>query len=408
MKNNHYQNFGYGLMVNTAIFAAIIYCCTVLRFAFNQPVGDDYDAILAFLNQYMVAQPAEQFQLFVRQHNEHRIFFTRLVTVLDLKIFDHINFVHLIWIGNLGWFISILGFWSFAKQYRVTIPEFTPVVIALLSFSHFDMMTWAMTSIQQYWQVCFGIFAIGFMVNNRFKLSLLFYTAAVFTSGGGIILAPVLNLYYLIQKQWRHLTICILLTIVILSIYFLLLPYTPPPPGRISEALMQPQLVLGYLIGFLGSLSNNLDLGISTILLCGSVLSILFLMRIKFIYKSAPFLWWTTLYIILTGILTALNRSATGIISSGDSRYSEYSLLFGVSVYLSYLLSSTGTHSRKKIMWIGFTISLILFSYWYEQSKRPFIDRLHWLSDGIQTHPNWPAAQDIKKRSIELGIMKPD
>jgi hypothetical protein len=76
-------------MVNTALFAAIIYGCTVLRFAFNQPVGDDYDAILAFLNQYAAAQPAEQFHLFVRQHNEHRIFFTRLVTILDLKIFNH-------------------------------------------------------------------------------------------------------------------------------------------------------------------------------------------------------------------------------------------------------------------------------------------------------------------------------
>jgi hypothetical protein len=171
---------------------------------------------------------------------------------------------------------------------------------------------------------------------------------------------------------------------------------------------MQPQLVLGYLIGFLGGLGNNLDLGTSTILLCGSVLSILFLIRIKFIYKSAPFLWWITLYIALTGILTALNRSASGIISSGDSRYSEYSLLFGVSVYLSYLLSSSSTVNRKRIMWIGFVISILIFSYWYEQSKRPFIDRLHWLSGGIQTHPNWPAAQDIKKRSIELGIMKPD
>lgn len=408
MKNNNYQYFFSGAMVNTALFAVIIYGCTVLRFAFNQPVGDDYDAILAFLNQYVVANPTEQFHLFVRQHNEHRIFFTRLVTIVDLQVFNHINFVHLIWIGNLGWFLSILGFWKFAKQYQVTIPEFTPAVIALLSFSHFDMMTWAMTSIQQYWQVCFGIFAIGFMVTNRFKLSLLFYIAAVFTSGGGIILAPLLNLYYLIQKQWRHLAICLLVTAIILSLYFLLLPYTAPPPGRISEALMQPQVVLGYLIGFLGGMGNNIDLGPSTILACGGALSILFLLRIKFAYQSAPFLWWITIYIVLTAVLTALNRSASGIISSGDSRYSEYSLIFGASVYLIYLISSATTLGRRRIMWIGFAASLILFSYWYEQSKRPLIDRLHWLSNGIQTHPNWPAALDIKKRSIELGIMGRD
>lgn len=408
MKNNNYQDFFSGAMVNTALFAAIIYGCTVLRFAFNQPVGDDYDAILAFLNQYVTAQPSDQFHLFVRQHNEHRIFFTRLVTIVDLKIFNHINFVHLIWIGNLGWLLSILGFWKFAKQYKVTITEFTPAAIALLSFSHFDMMTWAMTSIQQYWQVCFGIFAIGFMVNNRFKLSLLFYIAAVFTSGGGIILAPLLNLYYLIQKQWRHLAVCLLVTAIILSLYFLLLPYTAPPSGRISEALMQPQVVFGYLIGFLGGMGNNVDFGASTILAFGGSLSILFLLRLKFTYKSTPFLWWIITYIIFTAVLTALNRSASGIISSGDSRYSEYSLIFGVSVYLIYLTSSATTLSRRRIMWVGFATSLIVFSYWYEQSKRPLIDRLHWLSNGIQTHPNWSTALDIKRRSIELGILRQD
>jgi hypothetical protein len=54
----------------------------------------------------------------------------------------------------------------------------------------------------------------------------------------------------------------------------------------------------------------------------------------------------------------------------------------------------------------GFLISITLYSYWYEQSKRPLLDRLHWLENGLQTHPNWPEALRIKERSIELGIIQ--
>lgn len=395
-----------GLLINAFIFAGIIYCITIYRYSFNQPVGDDYDAILLFLNQYVVAQPFEQLQLIFLQHNEHRILLTRLASVIDLKLFGHINFTHLIWLGNLGWSIAIAGFWHFAKKYQISITEFAPVAIALLSFSHFEMMTWAMTSISQYWQVCFGILAIGFMVNNRHKSALFFYVAAIFTSGGGIILVPILNAYYLLQKKWHEFSITVFLTLTILSVYFLLLPYRSPPSSRILDALMQPQLILSYFVGFTGGLGNNIDTGIITILVTGGILCVLFFLRFKYMYKSTPFLWWVAIYVCLTAILTALNRSFLGIASSGDSRYSEYSLLFYACIYLAYLLSASSKIARNKIVWIGFIFSIILFSYWHEQSKRPLIDRHHWLVNDIQTHPNWPEAQRIKARSIELGIMK--
>jgi len=405
-KTYSHLKFFDGLLINVLIFAGIIYCITIYHFAFNQPVGDDYDAILLFLNQYVVAQPFQQLQLFFLQHNEHRIFLTRLAMVIDLKLFGHINFTHLIWLGNLGWGMAIFSFWHFAKKYQISVTEFTPAAIALLSFSHFEMMTWAMTSIQQYWQVCFGILAVGFMVNNRLKSALFFYTAAIFTSGGGIILVPILNTYYLLQKKWHEFWITVFLTLTILSIYFLLLPYRPPPASRISEALMQPQLVLGYFVGFIGGMGNHIDTGIITILACGGILFTLFILKFKYMYKAAPFLWWVAIYVCLTAILAALNRSFLGIASSGDSRYSEYSLLFSSCIYLSYLLGASSAIARKKIVWLGFTISVILFTYWYEQSKRPLIDRLHWLMNDIQTHPNWAEAQRIKARSIELGIMQ--
>lgn len=406
--NNHGYQVDYkgAIFINVAIFAFALYLITIHRFAFNQPVGDDYDAILAFLNHFISAGPKEKFQLFAQQHNEHRILLTHFAMISDLNIFGYINFVHLIWFGNLGWFLAIMSFWYFSKKYGVSTVDFMPAVIGLLSFSHFEMMTWAMTSIQQYWQVCFGILAIGFMVNNRFKSSLLFYVAAVFTSGGGIILAPLVNAYYLLEKKWSQFWITLTSTLGILYLYFSFLPYQTPPASRIWEALTQPQLVIGYFVGFIGGMGNNLDIGITTILSCGAILCVLFLVRCKYLYKEAPFLWWVIAYIALTALLAALNRSFLGIASSGDSRYSEYSLLFGACVYLAYLLSASSPSKKRAIVLIGFLISISLYAYWYEQSKRPLVDRLHWLVNGLQTHPNWPEALKIKERSIELGIIQ--
>jgi len=403
---HHREIFLSSILTNTAIFGFLIYLITIKHYAINQPAGDDYDAILAFLNHIQSLKPLEQLLLLFQQHNEHRIFLTRLAAVIDIKVFGEINFVHLIWFGNLGWITAILGFFIFTRKYLSQFSESIPAVIILLSFSHFDMMTWAMTSISQYWQVCFSIFAIGFMINNRFVASQLFYFFALFTSGGGIALAPLMTAYYLVQKKWKCLGLNIILSITLISIYFLVLPYNAPPSSRILDALNQPLIVLGYFLGFIGGLGNNLSIGIASILLCGLILFALFLKKCKFMYLSTPYLWWLVVYIFTTAILAALNRSVLGIASSGDSRYSEFSLLFLASLYVAYIAASKSTSQKVKIKWLGFLIAIVIYAYWYEQSKQPMIDRHYWLENHLQTHPNWSAALEIRRRSIELGIMK--
>ena len=86
-KKNVHISLTDGVIINVLIFAILLYVLTIHRLAVNQPAGDDYEAILFFLNQFSLAQPLDQLQLLVQQHNEHRIVFSRLVTSIDLKIF---------------------------------------------------------------------------------------------------------------------------------------------------------------------------------------------------------------------------------------------------------------------------------------------------------------------------------
>ena len=393
-----------GVMINSALFALVIYALTVFRYSYNMPVGDDYDAILAYLNQFVVSSPAEKIHLFFTQHNEHRILLTHLISISELAIFGKINFIHLIWFGTVGWFLSIAAFWYFSQKEGITPFEFAPSAIVLLTFSHHEMMTWAMTSIQQYYQVCFGIMAIGFMVNKRVFPSSVFYAAAIFTSGGGMSLVPLVNLYYLSQRNWRELSISLAITTLVLVIYFVLLPYSSPPSSKILETVLNPSLLIGYFVGFIGALGNIYEYGYASLLCCGLILLVLFGCKAKEGQKQSPFFFWICIYILITALLTALNRSDQGIYTSGDSRYSEYSLLFSASVYSIYLICTKSIQAKNAVVKIFFLFSVALFCFWYPRALFHMGDRLYWLSNNIKTHPNWDWAIEIKKESARLGV----
>jgi hypothetical protein len=390
--------------LNAAILAIVMYLLTVHKYAYNMPVGDDYDAVLGFLNRYVQGDLNERFWLFFSQHNEHRILLTHLISIVDLHLFNEINFLHLIWFGTLGWFLSIAAFWNFSNKEGISFLEFIPAGIILLSFSHYEMMTWAMTSIQQYYQVFFGILAIGYMTKNRFTLSMLFYILAIFTSGGGMSLVPLANIYYLFHKKWRELSICIAITLITLMTYFVLLPYISPGSTKILQTLMQPQIFVAYTIGFIGGVGNIYELGYISFLVVGLCLLLLFSVKAKIAYAKYPFLFWICIYVMITAVLAALNRSNEGIQSSGDSRYSEYSLLFLASTYLIYIASAQNQKQRRVITLVVFVISLGVFSFWHLRSIPPLVDRHYWLSNGMKTHPNWDHAISIKKESARLGV----
>jgi len=171
---------------------------------------------------------------------------------------------------------------------------------------------------------------------------------------------------------------------------------------------MQPQIFMAYTIGFIGGVANIYELGYISFLVCGLCLVLLFSVRAKMAYKKYQFLFWICIYVIITAILAALNRSNEGIQSSGDSRYSEYSLLFLSSTYLMYVASAQNQKNRKVIAVATFAISMGVFSFWNLRSIPPLVDRHYWLSNGIKTHPNWDHAISIKNESARLGVFRHD
>ena len=69
----------------------------------NAPINDDYTAVLDFLISYQKESSSyEKFKLLFSQHNEHRLFYNRVITLVSFYIFGQVNFNFLIVVGNLS------------------------------------------------------------------------------------------------------------------------------------------------------------------------------------------------------------------------------------------------------------------------------------------------------------------
>ena len=189
-----------------------------------------------------------------------------------------------------------------------------------------------------------------------------------------------------------------------LSIYFVLLPYSSPPSSKIVDSVLHPSLLIGYFVGFIGALGNVYEYGYTSLLCTGFILLILFGLKVGISRKEVPFFFWICIYVLITALLTALNRSNQGIYTSGDSRYSEYSLLFLASIYSMYLLCSKSPITKDVVLRIFFVVSVALFCFWYPRALFHMGDRLYWLTNNIKTHPNWEQALEIKRESARLGV----
>jgi hypothetical protein len=177
-----------------------------------------------------------------------------------------------------------------------------------------------------------------------------------------------------------------------------------PTPNKALDIFFRPHQWIGYLLGFLGGWSNIPKLGLAPLIIGGSILLCFFALIGRHSKTKTPFFFWLGLYIVITATLTALNRSDLGLVTSGDSRYSQYSLLFLSCIYLSFITTVKNARGQLTILLLGTFFSIAIFCYWYAQALRPLEDRLYWLKNDLQVHPSWEDALSIREESARLGV----
>ena len=145
---------------------------------------------------------------FVKQHNEHRIVYDRLIAWLDYHLTGKLNFVHLMFVGNLSLLGLIALFGRVLNQsagaqggaftrrtsvnWRVGMTYLPPVAFLLLNLSHWENMFWGMAALQNFtvmlW-VFLAIYVIAY--TQKTGLALILALAATLTSGNGLLVWPV-------------------------------------------------------------------------------------------------------------------------------------------------------------------------------------------------------------------------
>lgn len=385
-----------------AALAVALYVLAIRRFAADMPITDDYLAILAFLMDFSGQDLPARFASLLAQYNEHRLLIPRLIAWAAYAAAGQVQFVHLIWIGNLAWLCTGLLFWRQARRAGVTPAQFTPIVILMATFSHHDLMTWAMASIQQYYQLLLGFVAITFMVAGQLRAALAFLVLSCCTGGGGLVLVPLMLLYHLARREWGKLMVSLAVSAMVVLIYFPVLDYQHPVGHpSIAQALMRPAELFLYACAFLGGIAHNTRASVAL----GLLLLLLFIRQAPVIFRSNPWVAWSAVFILGSALVNAMARSGFGLHYATSSRYTEYSLLFIGLVYLSYLGTAGSKRQALRVHGVGAVLALGVFALWLQPGMQGMEQRLLRLQHG-DALVDRPDLTHLLARARELGIFR--
>lgn len=340
-----------------------------LRFTVNMPYWDDYDSVLNWLYQFShSANSTDRFTLLLRQHNEHRILFDRLIELLDIHLFGVVNFLYLNLFGFFGLIGTIFLIFMMGRRLHVKVYELIPVSLLLFTFAQHELISFAMASIQMYWNLFFSLLAIIILTRSYDRMSVavgfLVSVLASFTSAGGLILFPTIFLFYVFTKHYRHAIAWLILSSSVFYVYFILLHYHQTAAGLASHkyAANHIGLYAKYIILFLGNVAHTQPQAVAISTAEG--IAWLYLLIRNRSTLHAPMLI-ITLLVLATAAADGLSRMSLGMGEALSSRYTPYSALLLSALYIQAVTCMRTNSPKTYIFIIGTAVSLFLYAGWY-------------------------------------------
>jgi hypothetical protein len=343
------------------------------RYKLNVPVNDDYPAVLQWLDLYVNAHSiGEKLKLIFAQHNEHRIVFSRIWSLLSYKLQGNVNFNLLSFVGDtslLG--MGILFFKKFLDLKRSWF-FFIPVSVLLFNLSFWENMTFAMCALSNFVVHFFILLTLLCLAaptegNKRnVLLAVLFFAASMFTQGAGLSLYPVSIGILLYKREYKNALLYGSLATLIVLFYFY--GYQRPPQSPDLWIVLRDFKVRTILF-FFAFLGNAFDyflvftndspesIGITTVIGFGFFLLFLYITRKKY-YQRNLFVYSILLLVVITAFITAVSRSAMGLEVGGASRYRINGSIFAIALYF-WFIDTYRLETRK------FLLALALTTGWY-------------------------------------------
>ncbi len=384
------------------VLGALTLCTTLVNIVRNYspiPYEDQWDGTIGF---YMRAA-ANPLAAFFEQHNEHRLFVSRLLFFTDVRYFGARNMLDLAGSVVLAALIALL-------LYRIVIrhlksrPEIHPavagiVLVFVFSWMQSDNFTWGF---QSQWFAVY-LFALGAF--HALELSheasqssrpsrsnwwLATTVASAFLAAGsmvsGVLVLPVL----VVQATYLRLgklkiAFLILCTLGLWAIYF---ANWREPGGAGSLSLSPQRQLVGlveYVLLYLGSPAYHVGLSQPLTPLCGALIVLAIAYGLLMVMRrrsriAAVSLFAMTVFIGGNAVVTAIGRLSLGIDSAMTLRYSTAALLLLFSILFFLWLNDRNPGRHKRIAWFIMLSTVAVWSYQrvafhspYERSYRKML-----------------------------------
>ena len=399
-----------GILIPPAFFYYM-----VVKFSPNIPYNDDYDAILGFLIQYLDAGGiSERLSLIFAQHNEHRIAFGKVFTVVHYYATGAIDFRVVTFFGNLSLLCITFVFFRMFRAEKEKLLLFIPVVLVFFQFQYSETIVWPMASVSNFYVL---LFAFGSLLLLRGQgwgcLIAAFLLAALsaVTQGSGLFAFPAGALLLLIKKDFGKLAAWAALSAVVLGLYFGAY-VTPPHHPSITRVLFEEPLVA---IRFFLTLTGA---SFPFPLLAGILFSMFFLLlTVRGYFKTNPVVYCCLIFAFMTTAATSVTRSGFGIEQSLISRYRIVSVLFPVLSYMAIAELFKQSAFKRLVFPIMLSGALVFnivsnavyYEYFLIYNKELRSGLLKWNYGAPALHyPDQDRAGRILSESIKRGLYRPE
>ncbi len=317
------------------------------------------------------------------QHNEHRIFLSRILFLMDFKFFSS-NAIFLFFCNYLFAFMSFIIFFMALKEMlkneknTITLPIMASILLCLLFFwDQKENFTWAFqsqfflasslpllafyslhksyTSSQVYWFIlaCFvGLLSSGAMAN-------------------GILASPIMVLLAItLRMKWPYIVILLLLASFELFFYFN--GYTKPSQetSMIEDILKNPIGLIRYSLVYLSNPfasivhSKKIFFLISSLFLFSSSMCLYRALKSCTTSSLQLALLAFILYVVATAMVTSGGRSFLGTSQALSSRYATPTLMMWSALFILYAPWFAEQARKNKYRLLALLIiPVVLFPY---------------------------------------------
>lgn len=350
-------------------------------YAVNIAKWDDHVLKRTLLDYLQVKNLGELIGVLSVQHNEHRIFLTRLAAICDYAYFGQLDYKHLMFFGNLQLLSVIILWWRLLRHNGKSLFALVPVALLWPTLANWENMYWGMASIQNFGVVTLTVAALYWCLKGPWTYlaaGLATGALAAFSSGNGLLALPIASALLFLSREPKKGAVTLAATLFTFVLYF----YTYVKPDYNPESRAGAWMLFKGYMAFIGSFAEvfpvkgrqdtSVVFGVILFLVSISIVSTTTFRLLRNQYKehylkvTDAFCLGVMLFILATAAIVVWGRAGFGLEVLLTSRYKIYSFLLLINAYLFIVIPIRGSFYHPYVSGVAVLCLLFnVFSYHY-------------------------------------------